>query len=259
VMKFLPLSFQNRWQPEVDAILQIVILQLSLRGVGATFGQQLLNLEFLKSQKKTALLAVVIPIVLKYLHTRSNDIVSETKSRKIKRFMEISSQWGDVSISVGSFVNLLLFLHSGFYPNLLYRIFGIQMAYSSPNGRHRQVGYTHMTRELIWHSFIELLVFVLPLINYHYIKRHVLRVLMLGASVSKSKHVPGKQMSLTINSKCAVCSQRPILPHHMDCNHVFCFYCLQANILADPHFACPHCGQRASGMSSAKRLCLTAL
>ena len=259
VMKFLPPSLQNKWEPEVDAILQLVILHLSLRGVGATFGQQLLNIEFLKSQRKTAAVAVIIPIVTKYLHTRSSDLVAKTKSRKIKRYLEISSHWAETSVSLGSFVNLLLFLHSGFYPNLLYRILGIQTAYTSSKGRGRQVGYTHMTRELIWHSFIELLVFVLPLINYHYIKRNVLRILMFGASVTTSKEGIGKQLTFTTKTKCAVCSQRPILPHHMDCDHIFCFYCLQANILADPHFPCPHCGKKASGKASVKGVCLSVL
>lgn len=256
-IKFLPLSFQNKWEPEVDTLLQIVILQLSLRGVGSTFGQQLLNIQFLKSQKKTALLAIIIPILLKYFHTRAGDVALKIGSEKLIQVLETAARWGDISITAGSLINLLLFLHSGYYPNLLYRLFGIQMSYSSPKGRQRQVGYTHMTRELIWHSFIELLVFVLPLINYHYLKRLVLKILMLGSTGPKLKPSAGNTVSLTLNSTCAVCSKRPILPHHMDCVHVFCYFCLQANILADPNFACPECGNRASGMVSAKPVCLT--
>lgn len=259
VLKFLPLSWQNKWEPEVDTILQIIILHLSLRGVGATFGQQLLNIEFVKSQRKSALLAISIPILLKYIQKRVSSVALRTQSSKVKKIMDFLSHWGETSFAVGSLLNLLLFLRSGHYPNLLYRIFGVQMAYVSSKSRQRQVGYTHMTRELIWHSFIELLVFVLPLINYHYLKRQVLRILMLGASASKSKRGNEKRITFTINSKCAVCSQRPILPHHMDCDHIFCFFCLQANILADPQFSCPQCGQVASGLSSAKRVCLTAM
>ncbi|KAJ1521374.1 hypothetical protein ONE63_003049 [Megalurothrips usitatus] len=252
VFKFLPLSLQNNWEPEIDTILQIVVLHLSLRGVGATFGQQLLNIEFLKSQRKLALLAVVTPILLKYVNTRATDVASKTGSPSVVKVVESFTQWSDVSIALGSLLNLLLFLRSGNYPNLLYRIFGVQMQYKSMKSRQRQVGYSHMTRELIWHSFIELLVFVLPLVNYHYIKRQVMKILMLG-SISKSKNVAKKKLSYTVNTKCAACSQRPVLPHHMDCDHIFCFYCLQANILADPHFPCPICGHRASGPSSAKQ------
>ncbi|KAK3916740.1 Peroxisome biogenesis factor 2 [Frankliniella fusca] len=257
--KFLPLSFQNNWGPEVDTLLQIVILQLSVRGAGSTFGQQLLNIKFLKSQQKTALLATLVPILVKYFHTRASDIAIKIGSDKLKQIFETAGQWGDISVTAGSLINLLMFLHSGYYPNLLYRLFGIQMSYSSPKARQRQVGYTHMTRELIWHSFIELLVFVLPLINYHYIKRIVLRILMLGSTGSKLRPGTRNKVSLTLNSKCAVCSKRPIIPHHMDCVHVFCYFCLQANILADPNFACPECGTRASGISSAKPVCMTVM
>lgn len=257
-LKYLPLSIRNKWEPEIDTLLQIVILHLSLRGVGATFGQQLLQIEFLKSQRKTALIAVSIPICLKYLQTRAKDVALKFSNQSLKSSVEAFSKWGEISTTIGSLINLLLFLHSGYYPNLLYRIFGIHMAYTSSKSRQRQVGYSHMTRELIWHSFIELLVFVLPLINYHYIKRQVLKIMMLGANVTKSMKGK-KKMTFTLNSKCAVCSQRPILPHHMDCDHVFCFYCLQANILADPQFACPHCGHRAAGMSGVQRVYLSVM
>lgn len=61
------------------------LFQLSLRGVGATFGQQLLNLEFFKSQRKSALLAISIPILLKYIQTRASSVASRTESSKLKK------------------------------------------------------------------------------------------------------------------------------------------------------------------------------
>lgn len=65
----------------------LIPFQLSLRGVGATFGQQLLNIEFLKSQRKSALLAVVIPILLKYVQTRASHVVSKSENRKLKQIV----------------------------------------------------------------------------------------------------------------------------------------------------------------------------
>lgn len=32
--------------------------------------------------------------------------------------------------------------------------------------------------------------------------------------------------SMDLNTLCAYCSSKPILPHTMSCSHIFCYYCL---------------------------------
>lgn len=48
------------------------------------------------------------------------------------------------------------------------------------------------------------------------------------------------------DTKCSYCGERPTLPYHMGCNHVFCYYCLQGNLIADAQFECPTCQKQSS-------------
>lgn len=52
-------------------------------------------------------------------------------------------------LKAASFLNLLLFLQQGIYPTLAERFLSL----SQESTRKRNIGYTYMTRELLWHSF----------------------------------------------------------------------------------------------------------
>lgn len=51
---------------------------------------------------------------------------------------------------------------------------------------------------------------------------------------------------LSASTKCAYCDERPTIPYHMGCAHVFCYYCLKGNLLADSQFKCQTCQQTSS-------------
>jgi len=48
-----------------------------------------------------------------------------------------------------SFLNFLLFLQQGKYPTLVQRFLSL----SQESTRKRNIEYTYMTRELLWHGF----------------------------------------------------------------------------------------------------------
>lgn len=52
-------------------------------------------------------------------------------------------------LKAASFLNLLLFLHQGKYPTLTQRFLNL----SQESTRKRNIEYTYMTRELLWHGF----------------------------------------------------------------------------------------------------------
>ncbi|CAB3243304.1 unnamed protein product [Arctia plantaginis] len=98
------------------------------------------------------------------------------------------------------------------------------------------------TRELLWHNFIELIGTTIALINIFGLKRKLSSLLKY---VWWRKHVrssvAGNKATMTINTVCACCGNNPVLPHTMGCSHIFCYYCLSANKIADQEFACPKC------------------
>ncbi|GJQ76615.1 hypothetical protein Trydic_g15477 [Trypoxylus dichotomus] len=95
-----------------------------------------------------------------------------------------------------------------------------------------------MTRELLWDSFIEILIYILPLVNYHKIKRSLNHVNPFHKKLIRSTSTVAL---LTITTKCPHCNEFPILPHSMGCAHIFCYSCLKGNQVADPKYECPLC------------------
>lgn len=98
----------------------------------------------------------------------------------------------------------------------------------------------------------ELLGFTLPLINYHSVKRKLRNLVTLGAG-GPSTDAAARRLEpvMTLLTRCAYCGERPTLPHHMHCSHVFCYYCLQGNVLADASFQCPECDRRCVVVAAA--------
>lgn len=72
----------------------------------------------------------------------------------------------------------------------------------------------------------ELLGFSLPLINYHYVRRKLRQLASFPCKGTKSTNEVVKSQLTTI-SKCEYCGERPTLPHHMGCKHIFCYFCLK--------------------------------
>jgi hypothetical protein len=62
--------------------------------------------------------------------------------------------WADMIFQLANFVNLLVFLTEGKHPTLVDRILGLEPVSVAPPGQDRTVGYSCMTRELLWHGLI---------------------------------------------------------------------------------------------------------
>lgn len=60
--------------------------------------------------------------------------------------------WLDTAVRIASIANFIIFLQSGVYPTLADRLIGLRPVSVSSSGR--VVGYSYMTRELLWHGFI---------------------------------------------------------------------------------------------------------
>ncbi|XP_046753820.1 peroxisome biogenesis factor 2 [Diprion similis] len=225
----------GKWQPEINALLKVVVWNYSLRSGNSTFGQQLLNLHYDKYNKKKAILYIILSVVPRYLQEKMIDnrlIGSMETGNQIQRFFD----WVSTTVRLLNFVNILVFLNQGNQPNIVERILGI---YNQPTTtqRPRNIGYSYMTRELLWHSLIELFTIGLPMVNIHLIKQRIKRLWstrkIIGGSV-----IP----RLEFDTKCPECDQSPNLPRHAGCEHIFCYYCMKARFTVDVSFECPSCG-----------------
>lgn len=158
----------------------------------------------------------VCNVLLKYTKDVAN--LRMTNNELVQKSIE----WIQFGITIATVLNFFRFLRLGTKPTLIDALLGLDHITLHGNKR-REVGYKHMTRELVWGGFMELLGVTIPLINYHAVKRRIKNFFALARRIDPETVKP----ILTINTKCAVCNDRPTQPHHMNCEHIFCYYCLQ--------------------------------
>ncbi|XP_012218978.1 peroxisome biogenesis factor 2 [Linepithema humile] len=223
----------DKWQAEIDALLKCFIWKFSLQQGSSTFGQRLLNLHYANINQKRAILFLILNVLPQYLKDK---LAKENLSdhgivvQKLKLFVD----WASNAINLLELVNLLLFLHRGIQSRVIELLLGLSTQ-SVTTHRPRTIGYSYMTRELLWHGLMELFTIGIPMVNFHYLKHMIMRLWRRNEAVVRSFPI------MNAATKCAYCEETPILPSHASCEHVFCYYCLQAHFTAMSMFLCPSC------------------
>lgn len=237
ITKLCPPEKVEKWQPEIDVVLKLVIWYFSLGTSKSTFGQRLLDLNYAKLTKRKAFLFLVLDTVPGYIQNRFADrrrIVDSDRSARLRTCIEATAN----IVHLLSFINLLIFLHRGRQPSVVERILGI-FSETATKHKPRRIGYSYMTRELLWHGLMELFSVGLPMINFHYVKQTLVRMWMKRTRSSKGRVA---RPTMNFNTRCPYCNETPILPSHADCEHVYCYYCLNAHFAAINSFQCLTCG-----------------
>ncbi|KAK2971164.1 hypothetical protein RJ640_008588 [Escallonia rubra] len=137
----------------------------------------------------------------------------------------------------GSFINLLIFLYTGRYRNLIERALQARLVYGSPH-MNRAVSFEYMNRQLVWNEFSEMLLLLLPLLNSSSIKSFL-------RPFSKDK----SSTSAEDETLCPICQAYPTIPFvALPCQHRYCYYCLQTRCSAAPSFRCSRCSEPVIAM-----------
>ncbi|XP_066138180.1 peroxisome biogenesis factor 2-like isoform X1 [Euwallacea fornicatus] len=229
-IKHLPPSMVSPVHTEINLLIRLGLLKYSVFDKGSTFGQQLLNIKYqdISAFKKSLYL---IFSSLEYVKCRCE---LWNPSHSINK---IFLKW-HILIKILDLINTAIFLRHGVKPLLIERVLGLNQIYSSQKSA-RTFESKYLARELLWNGFIEILVYILPLINYYKLKRLIKDYNPFGGRSVKNYVLPNREMNAS--TKCAHCGQRPILPHHMGCIHIFCYICLKGNQAADSKYECPIC------------------
>lgn len=209
-------------------------------------------------QSTKLVLHYVLTIVTRYC----NDMLAHryTDNEWVQKVLQVVER----TLTLLHFVNMFRFLKSGRMPTVVDFLLGLNYVAAVDNQK-RNIGFYYMTRELFWEGLIELVGITVPLINYHALKRRFNRMVSpAGDRRDFREDVEVVQISRT--TVCAFCEDRPRIPSHFGCGHVFCHYCLkvsgeredairmhfnfnylQANVLADKDFECPKCQKWIGG------------
>ncbi|KAL2919093.1 peroxisome assembly protein (Peroxin-2) [Polyrhizophydium stewartii] len=122
------------------------------------------------------------------------------------------------------------------YRSLLDRVLGMRVVYAQQT-MSRMISFEFMNRQLVWHAFTEFLLFIIPYVNLNAVRRMIKRQFRQRQEVDLPAHL------------CAVCFSKNRtstvlhVPYETQCGHTYCYYCIKTEMLADPAFACPRCGE----------------
>ena len=206
----------------------------------STFGQKMMELHYctalngpLRLSHRVGLFFIFV--LAEWIKERFDVFVSlfiDARPSTVQRIIDSTTAF----LKGLSLLNFIIFLLHGSYPSVKERLLGLTMAPSKPQVM-RQLSYGYMNREILWHGFSEFIFHVLPHFNLFALHNWFRRRLWLGQDW-------GSAEPLNVNfEQCAFCGLAPSLPHLTDCGHIYCYYCLRANCLADANFPCSVCSK----------------
>lgn len=235
VFKVLPTA-SLQFKPELRAALKTFLWWTSVRVSGQTFGQRMLDIQYstqttgcnLTSRHKWSLL--LLSVCLEWLRERAHFLMPLFGLHLTPWRLDHLLGYLSAAVSTLSLLNFTVFLLRGSHPTLLERLAGVVASSSKPQVL-RGLTFDLMNREILWHGFSEFLFFILPHLNTFALRNWLRRVCLPPTP------------TLTNPTLCAVCEEPPTMAQTASCGHVYCYYCLQANCMADSNFSCSLCAQ----------------
>lgn len=239
IFRSLPLHFINRFKPELKLFVRWLVWKYSVSESSSTFGQKMMELHYssgaggpLKLHQRFGLFFILV--VAEWLRERYDVLISfitNAGPSKIQKLLDsITALLKGLSL-----LNFILFLLYGSYPSLKERLLGLTLSPSRPQAM-RQLSYDYMNREIIWHGFSEFIFYILPHFNLFALRNWLRRSLKL-------KNINSDESQDVNFEQCSFCEHTPTLPHLSECGHLYCYYCLRANCLADANFPCSVCSK----------------
>ncbi|KAE8709048.1 Peroxisome bioproteinsis protein 2 [Hibiscus syriacus] len=203
-----------QYEPELDAFLEFLIWRFSIWVDKPTPGIALMNLRYRDER---------------VMEIRGKEAIARRVWGLMQRIEGI--------YKAASFGNLLIFLYTGRYRNLIERALRARLVYESPN-MNRAVSFEYMNRQLVWNEFSEMLLLLLPLLNSLTVKSFLQPFSKNNSSGSAED-----------DSTCPICRTSPTLPYlALPCQHRYCYYCLRTRCVAAPSFRCSRCNEPVEAM-----------
>ncbi|CAL5401229.1 unnamed protein product [Camellia sinensis] len=220
-----------QYEPELDAFLEFLIWRFSIWVDMPTPGNALMNLRYRderaiesRGKVRTGLEGAGLTVAQKlwycvatvggqYIWSRLQSFSAfrrwgDSEQRPLARRAWTLIQRIEGIYKAASFGNLLIFLYTGRYRNLIERVLQARLVYGSPN-MNRAVSFEYMNRQLVWNEFSEMLLLLLPLLN--------------SSSIKKFLHPFSKDKSSNSgvdDAVCPICLASPNIPFlALPCQH----------------------------------------
>ncbi|XP_043206804.1 peroxisome biogenesis factor 2-like isoform X3 [Amphibalanus amphitrite] len=238
--KYLMPNLYPRVEPEVLATVKLLIWRHTVDRNGATYGQRLLGLSYRHLSPARSALYVLLTVGAEWLRHRLPELLRLAAaprhvSEKVLQFADRA----ELLLRVTSLLNTLQFLRQGAFLTLTERLLRLRKRRAASDVVS-ETNYTYLTREHLWRGLSELLMCVLPLIDFRQLRGQLLRLLPASSESSAAPRPP----PFTAETRCVWCGEPPVLPHLLQCCHLACYYCHLAAAAGDS-VRCAECGRES--------------
>ncbi|GAB5588404.1 peroxisome assembly protein (Peroxin-2) [Umbelopsis nana] len=278
-------SIREKFEPELVAILSLLLYKFSIYDSAASYGSQLQNLKYRNERmhkgalecfakdapitKTQKILYGLFMVGGQYTWSRLSRLMTtqgwgaleeDDTRKKVYNFLQRADKYWQAF----TLVNFLVFLYNGKFRTLVDRILQMRLVYAKKS-LNRQVSFEFLNRQLVWHAFTEFLLFLMPLINLEKLKLKMSRMLLPKSYLASSQgydQLPQHQCAICHEKSTAAASNAgngaPIgqvedltvhNPYAANCGHLYCYVCLKSKItLYEGEWACLRCGERVESM-----------
>ncbi|RCI05633.1 peroxisome assembly protein (Peroxin-2) [Rhizopus stolonifer] len=241
-------TMKERFEPELLALLNLMLFKLSVYESSTTYGAQLQNLKYRNEKMHKGPCGQYVWTRVSRMATDKGwgELDEEDIRNKIYRLL----QYGEKYWKFFSFINFLIFLWNGKYHMLIDRLLSMRLVYTKKS-MNRQVSFEFLNRQMVWHAFTEFLLFMVPLINVEKLKMKIMHNLL-----PKSYLISSKGYSQLPTNQCAICHDNGnnttedynvYNPYETNCGHQYCYYCIQSKLsITGNEWYCLRCGERVT-------------
>ncbi len=261
--------YKTKYSNEIDFILRTLLFKFTVWDKNQSYGLFLQNLKYKNLNMMKKLSYYTVFILGYYLSQKLQSFIynddefeEDANQSKLKKFMIGLFKKSYINLSklykIMSFLNFIDFLITGNYQSLNLRllnikinIFSIELAKLNKGN----ISFEFQNRQLIWNTFLEFILFILPIFQNSKFQSQFNKLLNFrnsstqpDTSVLKYNHLKEKQCAICFENNANKIHDYLITnPYKTNCNHLYCYVCIlgkleHAKNIGEP-WKCLRCGE----------------
>lgn len=229
LLKYLSTTISTKYNKHLLDIINIIIWYFTYFKNRQTIGQSILEWKYSTENKGRLMsrLHLITHLILNTNLISINDLIDKNnKLRILSKLLNL--------------INYLIFLINGDYLFIWLRIFKLKSFYTKEeifiNNQEQQLNNKITERELLWHSYFQLIKFLNKTFN---LKK--LTIKFNKETINKSKLKDDVDI---IHNKCSICNDLLKIPCESinnNCLHLFCYYCIKSYLNLNNSYSCNKC------------------
>jgi peroxin-2 len=229
------LNINTKYNKQILNIINIIIWYFTYFKNNQTIGQSTLEWKYLNNNNNNNKLINKIQLITHLLINNNlislNSINDNNKLKLLYKLINL--------------INYLIFLINGDYLFIWLRIFKLKSYYTNKimfiNNEDKQLNNRITERELLWHSYFQLIKFLNKIFNLKQLLNKLNRKTKLKSNQLINANDNGS------NNKCSICNDSLKIPCKSssktisNCTHLFCYYCIKSYLNLNDYYSCTKC------------------